>query len=85
MLILSDIYISRVQDGVASVLDCWSTDHVPPPEDTTQGGTDDATVISGTEINGETTVTFKRKLDTGDTGHDVVITQGEMDCICSYL
>jgi hypothetical protein len=56
--------------GHVEVIDAYATGPTgphPPDTDPILGGTADITVFNGTEINGETTIEFKRSLETGDS------------------
>jgi len=63
----SDMIIGRVEGGAAIVSDVYCTGNYGPHiEDTMLGGTNDITVSGGRKDGANTTVEFKRKLDTGD-------------------
>ena len=63
----ADMIFAYVKDGKAFVEDAYSTGPFGPlPADTAQGGTMDIQMIGGSEKDGQTTVEFKRRLDTGD-------------------
>jgi hypothetical protein len=63
----ADLIIGSVDNGKATVLDEFCKDnygpHVP---DTELGGTNNILEFGGKEQNSQTTIEFKRKLDTGD-------------------
>ncbi len=70
----ADMAIGWVDEGQPHILDCYSTGETGPhPPDTTLNGTDDLTLIEGSESNGWTTIKFSRMLVTGDTRTDRVI------------
>jgi hypothetical protein len=57
-------------DGTVTVEDYWSRDHGTPRTDAREGTQNDYTVLttgSGTDANGDILITFRRKLNTGDT------------------
>ncbi len=56
--------------GVVSLHDTFSTSHLQPVDDTHQ----DIITFSGTQVNGVTSISFRRRLDTGDKLQDVTIT-----------
>lgn len=63
----ADIIMGAVVDNKANMVDMYSTGPFGPhPLDIAQGGVNDVTEWGGTEINGVTTIEFKRKLNTGD-------------------
>ncbi|KAL1499200.1 hypothetical protein AB1Y20_013708 [Prymnesium parvum] len=68
-MINSDIYIGAVVDGVADVLDTWSSTVAAPIQDKQFGHTNDIYDIGGFENaeRGMTTIWFTRKLVTNDT------------------
>jgi len=68
-MINSDIYLGAVIDGVAYVLDAWSSSVAAPIQDKQFGHTHDIYDIGGFEIaeRGMTTIWFTRKLVTNDT------------------
>lgn len=82
-MINADIYIGKVENGIASVKDYWSTSFNTPIEDTSRGGTNDILDYTGVENSEGTTIKFRRKLDTRDT-RDKVITNGKLQCIMAY-
>lgn len=63
----ADMIIGFVENGKAIVLDEYSTgNYGPHVSDTELSGTYDLLEYGGTEQNGQTTIEFKRKLNTGD-------------------
>ena len=57
-------------DNKVTVQDYWSIDHGTPRTDERSGGQNDYTVLttgSGTDANGDILITFRRKLQTGDS------------------
>jgi hypothetical protein len=63
----ADMIIGFVENGNVTVLDLFSTgDFGPHPEDTELGGTNNIIEYGGSEIDGFTTIEFKRALNTAD-------------------
>eukprot|EP01119_Soliformovum_irregulare_P018413 TRINITY_DN5635_c0_g1_i1.p1 TRINITY_DN5635_c0_g1~~TRINITY_DN5635_c0_g1_i1.p1 ORF type:complete len:913 (+),score=232.87 TRINITY_DN5635_c0_g1_i1:47-2785(+) len=75
-----DCYLGNVVGGVASVQDSFSTASGVAPAADSQN---DATNVTGTESGGKTTITFTRKLDTGDA-KDFVIKDQTVFLIYAY-
>ena len=72
----ADMVQGLVTAGVAEVLDLFSIgDYGPHPADVDQGGTDDILESGGAEVDGYTTIEFKRALITGDS-YDKPLTPG---------
>ena len=71
----ADMIIGYVADGEVFLSDDWGDGPTSHKPDTDLGGSDDVTIISGSEENGLTTITFSRPLVTGD-GYDRDITPG---------
>ena len=64
----ADMVQGLVASGVAEIVDMFSTgDYGPHPADVDQGGTDDILASGGAEVDGYTTIEFKRALNTGDS------------------
>jgi hypothetical protein len=64
----SDVIMCFVVNDQLTVQDCHDASKAGVhPLDTSNGGTDDVTVVGGSELNGITTIEFTRKLVTGDT------------------
>ena len=64
-------------DSQVTVEDYWSKDHGTPRKDTSLGGKNDYTVItagSGSDSNGHILITFRRKLNTGDSNDQKIYT-----------
>jgi hypothetical protein len=80
----ADMVLGFVNDGKATVYDLYSTgDFGPHPPDTELGGTDDIIEFGGKEMDGYTTIEFKRLLDTGDK-YDRPFSVGTNQIIWSY-
>ena len=75
-------YIDKSQKCICT--DRYSNSYSTPPTDTLLGGKDDLTDISGKYENGRTSVSFTRKLDTGDK-YDYAIKKGiDVNVLFSY-
>jgi hypothetical protein len=80
----ADMVMGFVSDGKATVYDLYSTgDYGPHPQDTELGGTNDILEFGGKEVDGYTTIEFKRLLDTGDK-YDRPYSKGTNEIIWSY-
>jgi hypothetical protein len=65
-------------------LDYYSSEETDPELDTSLGGSNDVKVISGSLINGQTTITFQRKLVTNDKFDKAILKQGANDMIYAW-
>lgn len=63
----ANIIMADVQGDTVVIEDHFGTSPIAHKEDTSKGGTDDVTLISGSEENGVTTVIFTIPLDSGDS------------------
>ncbi len=80
----ADIILGFVKDGQTTIYDMFSTGREGPhPLDTQLGGTDDILEFGGDELDGYTTIEFKRALNTGDT-YDKPLSAGVNKIIWSY-
>jgi len=68
-MIRTDIYIGKVENGIATVQDSWSPSVSAPISDGLSGHSDDVYNVAGHEDldRGMTTITFTRKLVTNDS------------------
>ena len=57
-----------------NLVDTTNNSPSQPVEDTTAGGKNDLTLLSATQVNGVTTISFKRPFDTGDKVNDIALT-----------
>lgn len=82
----ADIIFCRVLDsGKVDVTDTFSTGpYGPHPPDTELGGTSDILSKEGIEKNGITTVTFSRRLNTGDNYDKKIPKDGKLKIIWAY-
>ncbi len=71
----ANLLIGYVSGGTAYIRDDYGTGLITHDADTNLGGTDDVTMITGSESSGETTIEFRIPLDSGDQ-YDKVITEG---------
>lgn len=80
----ADIIEGFIKDGKLNIYDMFSTgDFGPHTADTQQGGTDDVLTSGGKVENGNTTIEFKRRLDTGDK-YDRPLKKGTNTIIWAY-
>ena len=75
----NDVWFARVVDGKAEAIDSWS-ETLFPDHDTERGGTNDLYDVDGEEVDGITSVRFKRLLNTSDRW-DCAIGEGEMPLV----
>lgn len=68
-MVEADIIIGKVETGVSSVDDYWAASFAQPVTDTALGDSRDVELISGMELDGVTTIVFRRKLIATDD-HD---------------
>ena len=61
----NDVWFARVVDGHAEAIDSWTTT-IYPDFDYEMGGTSDLYDVAGEEVDGITSVRFKRLLSTAD-------------------
>jgi hypothetical protein len=62
-----DAITGWVSNGTTILIDTWSPDYNIPFEDPAMGGRDDVILVSSSQTNGRTSITFSRALDTNDT------------------
>lgn len=65
-MVEADIVIGSVESGIARLDDYWATSFSQPQPDTTFGGSKDVELISGTEVNGVTTLVFRKPIQSND-------------------
>ena len=75
-MVEADIVIGSVTSGVASLDDYWATSFSQPMMDTSLGGSKDVELIDGSEVDGITTLVFRRRLTAQDS-HDRSISKTE--------
>jgi len=63
----ADMVIGTVVGSNITVVDYWSVGEQPPTTDTQRGGTDNILARNGQEVNGVTTIKWKKPLSTGDS------------------
>lgn len=80
----ADIVIGSVSQSQVTVNDYWSTANVAPSRDVILGGTNDILAFVGQEVDGETIIKYRRKIDTGDEQFDKKIENRAQDCILAY-
>ncbi len=84
-MINTDMWLVRVVEGGAEVLDSWSTSVAPPvPDSVLEPERNDFTHVSGSEVDGMTTVRFRRRMVLPDGGHDVNLREGPMDLVWAF-
>eukprot|EP01114_Cavostelium_apophysatum_P023357 TRINITY_DN876_c0_g1_i1.p1 TRINITY_DN876_c0_g1~~TRINITY_DN876_c0_g1_i1.p1 ORF type:complete len:1084 (-),score=247.29 TRINITY_DN876_c0_g1_i1:17-3268(-) len=83
-MIGADVYVGWVQDTTVTILDSHATSQANPSQDVDIGGTSDILLTAGSEDAGITSVTFRRKLVTGDSSGDREITDGDIYLIYAF-
>lgn len=61
----ADIVIGMARGQHSRVLDYYTRDRATPRKDSFYGGKDDITAAVGNEVNGMTSIKFRRRLVTG--------------------
>ena len=82
----ADIVIGQARGNRFRVFDYYSRDRATPRRDYFYGGDDDITAAVGKEVNGVTSIIFRRPLSTGwnKTSFHKILTRA-MNCICLTL
>jgi hypothetical protein len=76
--------IGYVSNGTVAVRDDYGTDNTKHASDTSLGGTQDVRVVSGTEVDGKTTVVFAIPKDSGDAYDKVLIPGSTYTVLIAY-
>jgi hypothetical protein len=76
----TDVFMAGVLDGVAYSQDAFALQRNPPVRDASQ----DVSLLSATEINGVTSFSFSRPLNTGDAVGDFDLTNGSYYVLMAY-
>ncbi|KPF58006.1 hypothetical protein D621_07175 [beta proteobacterium AAP51] len=76
----TDVFMAGVSGGVAYSQDAFAVLRNPPVRDISQ----DVTLLSATEINGVTSFSFSRLLNTGDAAGDFDLTNGAYYILMAY-
>ena len=79
-MIDSDIVMMRVQGGSPELVDTWSEANALPGADASQ----DVQLVSGRESNGESVITFRRALITGDSRDSPISRGGALSIIMAW-
>jgi hypothetical protein len=79
----ADMVVAFVVGGVAQAIDTYSPDTLQPRLDTSRGGTNDVSRVSGAVANGKVTYKFTRPLSPTDA-NDVPIVDAPMRCVYAY-
>ncbi|MBN2655738.1 MAG: hypothetical protein JXR86_01655 [Spirochaetales bacterium] len=80
----ADYKLAFVDGGRVFMEDHFGTGNISHKGDTEIGGTEDFEIISGSEINGTTTVEFKMPLNSGDAMDSVLTPGGEVKVLLAY-
>ncbi len=82
----ADMVFGWVTDsGEVEIIDAFSTGPTGPhPPDSELGGTSDIIQFNGTEVDGTTTIEFKRLLNTGDSYDKPIPLTGDIKIIWAY-
>lgn len=80
----ADIYIGYVQDGEVFLRDDFGTGNTSHAPDTSLGGESSFTGLSGTEIDGVTSITFTIARNSGDSFDKVLAASGSYKVLLGY-
>jgi hypothetical protein len=80
----ANIIIGYYKDGEVFIRDDFGTTPVAHKADTALGGVSNITEVSGSEVEGETTLSFKIPLDSGDDSDKVLVPGKEIVVIFAY-
>lgn len=80
----ADIVIGYVKDGKVKIKDEYGTAATQHKSDTKVGGSDNVTVIGGSEENGVTTIEFAIPLNSGDDKDTVIDPAADTVVIVAY-
>ena len=83
-MVEADIVIGAVESGVARIADYWATSFSQPRLDTSLGGTDDVELVEGYEVDGITTVVFRRKVTATDSWDRSISTTSPVPIIFAW-
>ncbi len=72
----ANLIIGYVDSGTPHLRDDFGTGQVTHASDVSLGGTDDASLLSGNESEGETVLEFRMPLNSGDA-YDAVLSMGD--------
>ena len=76
--------LGYVKDGKAQIIDDYGVSKNAHKDDEKMGGTDNATLIGGTEKDGRTTIEFSIPLNSGDKMDTVIDPAGETVILLAY-
>lgn len=80
----ADFILGYVKKGEAKIVDEFGNSDTSHKEDDKLGGTDDATLIGGTEEGGVTTIEFTIPLKSGDKNDTVIDVNGDTVVLLAY-
>jgi len=80
----ANIIIGYVKDGKVTIADEFGDRSTGHSHDTKLGGSDDVTVVGGTEEGGVTTIEFAIPLDSGDKSDNVIDINSDTKVILAY-
>lgn len=80
----ANFILGYVKNGVAKIDDDFGTDQNSHKPDTKLDGTEDVTLIGGTEADGVTTIEFILPLDSGDKHDTTIDVNGDTIVLLAY-
>lgn len=80
----ADFILGYVKDGKAQIIDDYGTEKNAHKDDDKIGGTNNATLVGGTEEGGITTIEFSIPLNSGDKMDTVIDPAGETTILLAY-
>lgn len=80
----ANFILGFVKDGEATLDNHYGTDTYAHTSDTKLGGTNDVTLVGGSEISGMTTIEFTIPLDSGDKNDAKIDVDGDTTVLLAY-
>ena len=80
----ANFILGYVKDGKAEVVDHFGTKATGHGEDSKNGGSDDVTLVAGTEDNGLTTIEFTMPVNSGDKMDGTLNADGDTMLLLAY-
>ena len=80
----ANFILGYVKDGKAEVADHFGTKATGHDEDSKKGGSDDLTLVAGTEENGLTTIEFTLPMSSGDKMAGTLTADGDTILLLAY-
>lgn len=80
----ANFVLGYVKNGAAKIVDEFGATEATHKSDKKLGGTDDATLVGGTEEGGVTTIEFTMPLQSADTNDTKIDVNGDTNVLLSY-